>query len=234
MADRRISQSELIASFAASIEAEQQRISRLLHDELGPTLTSAGLQLDALRLEFGRGAPQLIEGTRDIQRLLDRAIDRIRDLSYELDPSVGERAGLFHAMERLAQRMQRRTPPISVNFASNAIGLKPGMAGYLFRLSQFSVRYAEHSGAKNISVSIRDLGRAYLLEVLYDVSSPAEMTAATVRAEASLALLRHHASIRGVSVVVERREDGSAIVRARCRKKHGADDDHAPRGPAGR
>lgn len=58
------------------------RAGKALHDEIGPLLSAAGLQLQLIRMDF----PETAEQVRVVTETLDRAIDRIRALSQELAP----------------------------------------------------------------------------------------------------------------------------------------------------
>ena len=53
-----------------------------MHDEVGPLLSAAGLQLQLIRMDF----PETAEQVRVVTETLDRAIDQIRALSQELAP----------------------------------------------------------------------------------------------------------------------------------------------------
>jgi signal transduction histidine kinase len=99
---------ELLLGFITEREAEYGRISRFLHDEVGQVLSAVGLQLDALRLDFSAQAPELEPRTIEIQEMLEPVIGRLRAMSYELNPSVVQRAGLQFALDRLAVRLQDR------------------------------------------------------------------------------------------------------------------------------
>jgi signal transduction histidine kinase len=59
-----------------------ERARRTLHDEVGPLLSAAGLQLQLIRMDFPESAGQV----RLVTETLDQAIDRIRALSQELAP----------------------------------------------------------------------------------------------------------------------------------------------------
>ena len=58
----------------------QERAARILHDDVGPLLSAAGLQLQLLKMDF----PETAEGVRGITELLDKAIDSVRAVSQEL------------------------------------------------------------------------------------------------------------------------------------------------------
>jgi len=88
-------------------EAALARVSRLLHDDVSQVLSAVGLQLDAMRMDFRELAPGVNDRTAEIQRMLEQAIERLRDISNELNPSIVERAGLQFALERLIGRMAK-------------------------------------------------------------------------------------------------------------------------------
>src|ERR1700724_3368893 len=75
-------------------EAALARVSKLLHDDVSQVLSAVGLQLDAMRMEFSNQAPDIDRRATEIQALLEQAIEQLRDVSNELNPSIVERAGL--------------------------------------------------------------------------------------------------------------------------------------------
>ena len=82
-------------------EVTLARVSRQLHDDVSQVLSAAGLQLDALRMDFSETAPGVAERAIEIQSMLEQAIDHLRDISNKLNPSIAERAGLHFALEQL-------------------------------------------------------------------------------------------------------------------------------------
>jgi len=89
--------------FAALNEHEMTlaRVSRLLHDDVSQVLSAAGLQLDALRMDFRETAPAVDQRVAEIQNMLEQAIDRLREISNEVNPSIAERAGLHFALDQM-------------------------------------------------------------------------------------------------------------------------------------
>lgn len=60
-----------------------QKAGKLLHDEIGPLLSAAGLKLQLLSMDF----PETLEHVRAVTEALDEAIDRVRALSRRLSPA---------------------------------------------------------------------------------------------------------------------------------------------------
>lgn len=83
--------------------AERLRNSRALHDQVGPSLCSAGLMVSLLRssaADYPQTARELME---TIQDSLEAAIDAVRALSYGADPALAHRCGLRGALEFLSR-----------------------------------------------------------------------------------------------------------------------------------
>src|SRR5918998_1739834 len=96
----------MIVSTINAREVESNRVSRLLHDEVGQVLSAVGLHLDVLKLDFKEQIPEIVGRLNEIQKFLDAAVMQVRALSYDLNPAVVERAGLQLALDRLVGRMR--------------------------------------------------------------------------------------------------------------------------------
>lgn len=66
----------------AKSTAQSLRAAKLLHDEIGPLLSAAGLRLQLIRMDF----PETAKLVGDTTSVLDQAIDAVRALSHELSP----------------------------------------------------------------------------------------------------------------------------------------------------
>jgi signal transduction histidine kinase len=181
---------------------------RVLHDEVGQILTAVGLQLDVLRLDYAAQIPEIAGRTAEIQQLLDRALIQVRDLCTVADPAIAERIGLTAALEHLAEPARSRGLSVTIQTDLPRLPEPPANAFYAAAASVLS--YAEYRGARNITFRVVHLTDAYVLEVLYDVSSP-----------------DHLESLRrfGLAVSVLSDSCGTTTIRA----QHS----HAIRGPAG-
>ena len=88
---------DLIARRAASRARAQERrcISRLLHDEIGQSLTALNVQLAVLR---GRSRGAVQAQLKSAQSLLESALAQVQRLSQDLHPSAVEDIGLVPAL----------------------------------------------------------------------------------------------------------------------------------------
>ena len=139
----------------------------MLHDEVGSALSSAGLHLHLLGLDF----PDTADRVQQIADQLDHAMERVRALSQELDPSPVRRSGLKSALEALVESARQKfAGKISLAFA-NPPQLPLQVADPLYAVAKAALFAAmDHTGATRIEVSfqgtsnvissIRDNGRA--------------------------------------------------------------------------
>jgi signal transduction histidine kinase len=63
-------------------DAKLQWAGKMLHDDVGPLLSAAGLKLHLLSMDFPDAGPMAVEVTA----MLEEAMDRVRELSRELRP----------------------------------------------------------------------------------------------------------------------------------------------------
>jgi hypothetical protein len=57
-----------------------ERAGKILHDDIGPLLSAAGLRLQLIKMDF----PETADHVREVTAALDDAIDRVRELSQDL------------------------------------------------------------------------------------------------------------------------------------------------------
>jgi len=66
-------------------------MSRFLHDSVGQNLTALGLQLDLIRMDLERAAPEVGARVAEVQKVLGEMMGRhVREYSYELNPATVE------------------------------------------------------------------------------------------------------------------------------------------------
>lgn len=86
-------------------EREQQRMARVLHDELGQTLAAARMTISGLR-----DSEVCVERTRRLEELgghLDRSIEVTRSLTFQLSPPILHDLGLAAAVQALGEQAER-------------------------------------------------------------------------------------------------------------------------------
>jgi signal transduction histidine kinase/ligand-binding sensor domain-containing protein len=133
-------------------EDERKHLARELHDEMGPTLTAViiNLQLMAENHDPDRTS-QKIADTVD---LVDRMIQRIRDLSLDLRPPLLDELGLVAALGGYIEGLARRAG-VDIEVSGKAEGLPPEIEITAFRLVQEAVtNVIRHADAKRATVAV--------------------------------------------------------------------------------
>ena len=149
-----------------SQEFERAMLSKFLHDSVGQNLTALGLQLDLIRMDLAAISPDTCDRIGELQKLLETMMERVREYSYELNPSTVERAGLRAALDRLAARLRERfTGSLRVN-VDPSLKIDPKIATALFQVAQEAVQNSvQHAACSAIEIAVKSTRVGPLLEV---------------------------------------------------------------------
>ena len=105
-------------------QAERERISRLLHDELQQSIFAAKVQTTSLDEAYRLGDLETAQATlNQIHGLLDESISMTRNLSIDLSPAVLQGEGLSDALAWLAKQMHEQYG-LDVNIQTNGISTR--------------------------------------------------------------------------------------------------------------
>jgi signal transduction histidine kinase len=147
-------------------EAAMARVSKLLHDDISQALSAVGLQLDALRMEFSSQAPGIDQRATEIQTILEHAIERLRELSNELNPAIVDRAGLQIALDRLKGKTRENFPGnIRLHFDS-AARIPSAIAKTFYKISECAVHNAlRRPKCSLIDIQVKRSHGEFVLEI---------------------------------------------------------------------
>jgi two-component system NarL family sensor kinase len=135
---------------------ERGRLACRLHDEAAQLLSGAGLQLDILRMDLEDSVPGIAGRTAEIQGLLERVVTQIRELSYELNAGIADRAGLQSALELLAGRCGRSFPGSLRLIYDSSTVVTPATGIAMERIAAEAVANAmRHAGCHQIEVIVK-------------------------------------------------------------------------------
>jgi signal transduction histidine kinase len=145
-----------------SQETTARRFSHELHDELGQSLTAAKANLLALQAQPGQTSQRL----EDCIRLVNKAIQNVRELSQLLHPTILDDFGLDAALRWLSEGFTTRTG-IEVEYKSSFTARLPDETEtHLFRICQEALtNIARHSGASRVHIGLRSEGERINLSV---------------------------------------------------------------------
>lgn len=164
---------DLAAQNETQREEERKHIAREVHDELGQVLTALRMDISLLGMQFGSQNAALLEKVQGMKRLVDLAIQGVRNVVVNLRPTALD-MGLVPAIEWLCRDFTERTSmPCVLQAQEEEIDLDETRAVVIFRIVQESLtnitRYAEASRVdinlgrrgNELGVEVRDNGRGF-------------------------------------------------------------------------
>jgi PAS domain S-box-containing protein len=163
---------EMLQTFSQRLievqEAERRRVARELHDEIGQALTAIKINLQTVQhsADASTLAPQLNESAG----IVDRALQQVRDLSFNLRPSLLDDLGLIAALRWYVDSEARRAGLIPEFVADlSETRLPSELETACFRITQEALtNVVRHAQARRIWVELRQRGSELHLTIRDD------------------------------------------------------------------
>jgi two-component system sensor histidine kinase UhpB len=197
-------------------EEERADLARDLHDDVGPQLFLAKIELDALTRHAALRKQDEIRGRLgDLLFRLGRIQDSLRDVLVRLRPPREVDDGLGEAVETLLARLRPRCPGVVFTLATEGdlAPIDARLAESAFRILREAVHNAlRHGRPRHIALSIRHLPPSWLDVVVEDDGQSA---AGAAPPGLGLSLMREQAALHGGVVTSGPGPDGGGwVVRA--------------------
>ncbi len=196
-------------------EFDRRMASQFLHDSVGQNLTALGLQLDLVRMDVEPLAPEISARIVEIQKMLETMMEEVREYSYELNPSIVERAGLRPALDRLISRVGSRfMGGVRIN-ADPSLKIDPKTATAFYHIAQEAVENAaQHSGCSAVEIAVKSTRNGPILEVRDNGRGFDPEDILGTRRGLGLLSMEHYAAQAGLELsIISDRESGT-VVRA--------------------
>ncbi len=194
---------------------ERTKLARMLHDDVAQILSGAGLQLDILRMDFEAVAPEIVNRTAEIQDLLERVVLHIRDLSYELNPGIVERAGLQPALDLLVGRYRKIFSGGLRLIYDSSVVIPPIAGDALERIAEEAVANAvQHSRCGQIEIIVKSTRGGAVLQVHDDGSGFDYEQERKIPRGLGLSMMEHSAAKAGLRFSVAGSDGRGSTVRA--------------------
>jgi signal transduction histidine kinase len=202
-----------------TIEAEgrvRRRLAESLHDGPVQELVSLDMMLDAARRALEKGKPdratELIEEAR---LLTERNIGALRDEMVGLGPYAFDELTVDAALEQCVPMWSRRYA-IEIGLTLQRVNLANEACGALFGIAQEAVVNAgRHSGARNVSITLRSVDGEIELRVSDDGSGfdqGEEPLGPTEPRHIGLATMRERAELIGGRLEIRTSPKGSTVI----------------------
>jgi PAS domain S-box-containing protein len=186
---------KLLSKLVAVQEHERQVIASEIHDDSLQKMAAVGLRLDVLRRKLAD--PEDAEEARRLTELVNKTIDRLRHLMFELWPPTLERNGLEAAVRTELVSVQGESD-VKVSFDNRYEGvLQIDLATVAYRIIREALLNARrHSRAAHINVSLEDLNGGLLVKICDDgVGIPPEVVANTKPGHLGISAMRERADL---------------------------------------
>jgi signal transduction histidine kinase len=152
-------------------EAERQRLSRELHDQVGQNITALGIHLNVILNQLSDESKILVEPRlRDAIQITTETAASIRDVMAALRPQVLDDYGLKAALILETERFSDRTG-IATQVKGQDISPRPpeGMETSLFRIAQEALtNVSKHGVARHVVVRLEQDGELVRLIIQDD------------------------------------------------------------------
>ncbi len=195
-------------------ERERRALARELHDELGQTLTSIQLGLEA-----ARSGPAVAGALDESIRGIGAAIEQVRDLARHLRPPALEELGLVPALRSQLELLSGRAGfEARLEARPPEARLPAALETTCFRLVQEALtNVARHAGARRVQVDLRVAGGAVEIAVRDD-GRGFDVRAARLRGAAGVTLglvgMEERVALAGGRLEVDSAPGRGTIVRA--------------------
>jgi signal transduction histidine kinase len=147
-------------------DKERRRISRDLHDEVGHDLVVLKLYLELIGRNLARG------GVRDLRAKLDeaialagKAVERVRQFSFELGPAISDELGFVPALKVYARQFAARTGlRVHVRAARFSARIPSTYEMTLYRVVQGALSHVvRHARARHVTIRLASNREAVLV-----------------------------------------------------------------------
>lgn len=160
----------------ATQEKERKRLSYDLHDSLGQELNAVKMYINSLAV-MDASSEEYKEAFETCKNIVDISLETIRNISFDLMPKALEQGGLIHALNELANRLDK-VCDIEYNFPKIKLDMDKENQIIIYRIVQEfinnSLKYSPNSKIKfNLSrkkkmlnLSIEDNGKGFNFETV--------------------------------------------------------------------
>ena len=152
---------DMLTRVIAAQEAERARVARDLHDQIGQSLTSVLLGLRLVTDSLATDDPDLADARAhadEVRSLVADALGDVRQLAFDLRPTVLDDVGLVAALRRLAADLERRhgvVVAVTLDGVHDDSRFPSELETVLYRVVQEALtNVARHAKASNATVWI--------------------------------------------------------------------------------
>lgn len=161
---------ELSARLVKAQEEERRAISRELHDEVAQSLSAVLVESSNLAAVIPRSCTGAHRHVESIRRLVDGAIQAVRNMALLLRPSMLDDFGLLPALEWQGREVEKRTGlRVEVDADEAAAELPEDHKTCIYRVTQEALHNcARWARARSVKVAVRQQPQKVVLTIRDD------------------------------------------------------------------
>lgn len=162
---KRLTQERLLTTIIYTEEKERQRLSKDLHDGLGPLLSSAKMSISVLaKLETD---PRMLEIINNTSYVINEAIKEVKDISNNISPTILQNFGLSRALNNFISKLTlNNTMKIEFFSSDKEARFNGNIEVVFYRVGCELINNAiKHSEASKISVNLESWKKTLILIV---------------------------------------------------------------------
>ena len=206
VAERGRAQEERVAQISRAEAEERRRISRELHDGLGPSLAAIRNRLRVSRSMVRTDPDAAEEGLDEVTDSLKGHVQEIRELIYSLRPLALEQLGFAGALGQNMERFSRDTGIQASTSISGDVVLNPNAEVTVFRILQECLSNVQkHADATQVDMrlEVMDTGLEVRLKDNGRGFDPAHAFSRTDGKNLGLVSMKERAELLGGSLSVQ-------------------------------
>lgn len=137
-------------------ERERKKFSRELHDSLGQILTTLKINLDLTSKTLTEDILKSHDYIQECRNLVDEAVREVKQISYDLRPSVLDDFGLNAALRLQTSQFQKRVGiPTTLNLEVEDQRFHPTIETVIYRIVQeILTNIVKHSQATQVNIQL--------------------------------------------------------------------------------
>lgn len=202
----------LAIELSVAEEKERRRIASELHDEIGQNLSLAKLKLSGISSEFNLpgGATRTLS---EVEGLLERAINEVRTLTFQISPPLLYEVGFEAAVEWLAEQFEDKYRlRVCLESAPAPAPLGEELCSTLYHaVRELLVNVVKHAGARAVRIEIRRRPGSVAV-VVEDDGKGMSLSAPTGSGGFGLFNIRQRVQHMGGEVKVASGADGTSVT----------------------
>jgi len=196
-------------------EEERRRISRELHDGLGPSLAAIGNRLRACQVLIRTDPQRAEQELEEIAKSLKGQIQEVRHLIYDLRPLALDQLGLIGAIQQQVERFSQETGIEATFSTSGEVALDSLAEATVLRVVQECLSNVQkHAGASQVEVRLEVVDTG--LEVKVDDNGrgfdPGDVASSAAAEGVGLLSMRERAELLAGSLSLQSGPQGGCEV----------------------